>query len=397
MRDTINYRERAEISEMEKKLQHKKERLAVNELLAPYKRGGQTVTYSGALNRYIIHVPKPLQIDGQAKITAATEEEVFHKAYTMLCKPVTTLRDAFYKAMEDRDDDESITDQTQARVLRDWNRYYGSNPIANRPITEIKASEISRFLKGVSAGHKITRSAYNNIKSIVNFIYDYAVNNDIVPNNIARQVRVKGKFKPQDEETYTDESRTIVLRYIEENNKWDDSIYYAAIYLMFHLCVRVGEIKALRWSDYDADAGTIEITREVVTRDGKQTELDHTKSAEYGNRTQYLSQKAIALLEMLKANRTSMLIFPSEHGDYLSTITFNKCLKRISNWTGIPYMSSHKIRFWSVTALCRETNGDIAAVGEYAGQHCRQTTLHYLRKIQGDDKKRSAATAVFGA
>lgn len=63
---------------------------------------------------------------------------------------------------------------------------------------------------------------------------------------------------------------------------------------------------------------------------------------------------------------------------------------------GIKYMSSHKIRFWAITALCRETGGDITAVGAYAGQACRQTTLHYIRRAQDEAVQKAAARKVFG-
>lgn len=59
-------------------------------------------------------------------------------------------------------------------------------------------------------------------------------------------------------------------------------------------------------------------------------------------------------------------------------------------------MSSHKIRFWAITALCRETGGDITAVGAYAGQACRQTTLHYIRRAQDEAVQKAAARKVFG-
>lgn len=396
MRDMIIDRERAEIDEMEKKLQHKKEKYAVDELLRPYKRGGLVVTYSGALDRYIIRIPTALQIDGQVKVTAATEQEVYHKAYTMLCKPATTLRDIFKLAMEERDEDPSITDQTQVRVWRDWEHYFEHSSLANRPIEEIKASEIAKFEKTVTGDYALTRHAFINIKTVLNIAYNYAVCNDIVAINIARDVKIRAKCRTSKKESYTDEQREIVLRYIEDHHKFDDSICYAAIYLDFYLCARIGEIKALRWTDYDAEAGTLRIEREVVTRDGKQVAVEHTKGGEHGSRTEYIDEpEVIAMLEHLKEHRNSMLIFPSERGDYLSTGVVNKALKRLSNWTGIPYMSSHKIRFWAVTKLTQVSGGDITTVGTYAGHHNKQTTLGYVVDTNTKKAQRGMARQAF--
>lgn len=135
-----------------------------------------------------------------------------------------------------------------------------------------------------------------------------------------------------------------------------------------------------------------------VLRNGKNVELEHTKSSELGNRTQYLPLKAQVLLRQLRtlSKGENDLIFPTATGLYLSTTKVNEALKRISRKLGIKYMSSHKIRFWAITALCRETGGDITAVGAYAGQACRQTTLHYIRRAQDEAVQKAAARKVFG-
>lgn len=399
MRDILIREEDAEIAEMKTKVRQLEEKKAVTALLEPYKKGGKIVVHNTTDNRYVIRIPRPLQVDGRARITGTTEAAVYHSVYELLCHPATTLRDVYELAMQERDEmvrDKIIVDETQKRMRRDWPKYFENSALADRPIEEIKASEIATFLRHVTADYELTRSAYTNIKSLLNVTYDYAVNNDIIQNNIARSVRIKAKCKPPKEGTYTDDQRDIILHYIEDHEKWSDSICYAAIYLDFYLCARIGEIKALRWADYDEQTGTIRIEREVVTRGDVQVEVEHTKSGEHGSRTQYLSPRAIELLEHLKAHRTSMLIFPTEEGGYMRTENVNRALKRICNWTGVPYMSSHKIRFWAVTAMVRATGGDITAVGAYAGQHCRQTTLHYIRKAQDEEAQRTAATAVFG-
>lgn len=394
----LSDRESAEIEEMKARIKILEEKKAVSELLVQYKKGGKIAVHDAANDRYIIRIPKALQVDGQVKVTAETEAQVYHKVYTMLCKPAETLRDIFQLAMEERDHDPNLTDRTQLRMRQFWNRYYDGSVIATRPIREISCEEIATFLRTISAGQSMTRTTYTNCKSIINAIYDYAVAHNIVQINAARQVHIRQRFKPQGDDIYTDEMRKKVLDYIEQNSKWDDSIYYSAIYLLFHFCCRIGEIKGLRWEDYSKTEGTLKIRREVVLRNGRDEVLEHTKSSEFGSRTQYLPPKVQALLQRLRSEDTvpEDYIFSTATGKYLSTTKLNQVLKRISSKTGIRYMSSHKIRFWAVTALCRQTGGDITAIGAYAGQACRQTTLHYIRKAQDAETQREAARKVFG-
>lgn len=396
MCDILTNRESAEIDDMKSKIRALEERQAVINKITPYKRGGNVVVHDITKGRYVIRLPRALQSE-QEKVTAESETEVYHRAYVLLCESSLSLESVYERAMCQRDSDKNVEEVTQKRTRQLWTKWFSQSDLVHKPIKDIKASELTALLRRLTAGHSMTRTTYTNIKSILNLIYDYAVEHDLVEVNAARQIHISSiKFKPQGSGTYTDEMRSKVLEYIETNDKLESSVYYAAIYVMFHLCCRIGEIKALRWSDYDVTNGTLYIHREVVKRNGKWCEVDHTKSSETGNRKQYLSPKIQRLLNEMKKDQRNEYIFPTEQGLFLNTSKFNDYLKDICGRVGISYMSSHKIRFWSVTALVRQTGGDITAVGSYAGQKNRQTTLHYIRAAQDEDVQRKAAAAVYG-
>lgn len=396
MCDILTNQESAEIEDMKSKIKALEERKAVIDKIAPYKRGGNVVVHDITKGRYVIRLPRALQ-NGQEKVTAESEAEVYHKAYMILCESSKSLEEVYELAMDQRDLDKNVEDVTQKRTRQLWSKWFSQADLVCKPINDIKASELTALLRRLTAGQSMTRTTYTNIKSILNFTYDYAVEHDLVEVNVARQVHITSlRFKPHGSGTYTDEMRMKVLKYIECNNKLDCSVYYAAIYVMFHLCCRIGEVKALRWSDYDVTNGTLYIHREIVKRNGKWCEVDHTKSSETGNRKQYLSPKTQELLDKMREKKVNGYIFPTEQGLFLNTSKFNDYLKDICGKVGISYMSSHKIRFWSVTALVRQTGGDITAVGSYAGQKNRQTTLHYIRAAQDEDVQRKAAAAVYG-
>ena len=71
-------------------------------------------------------------------------------------------------------------------------------------------------------------------------------------------------------------------------------------------------------------------------------------------------------------------------GNPLNTGHFNDHLKVITEKAHVPYLSSHKIRFWSVTELARATDGDLQTVMYAAGHSDKNTTLHYIRAVQSD-------------
>ena len=168
--------------------------------------------------------------------------------------------------------------------------------------------------------------------------------------------------------------------------------YEYGIALMFCLCVRIGELRALRWTDVDEYRGTITVEREFVRqrtpdRPCYYEEVNHTKGGEHGSRTLPLSDRAKKILKELKEQEvTSVYICCNTVGNHLDGNHFNEHLKKITEKVGIPYMSSHKIRFWSVTALARATGGDIQTVKYVAGHADKNTTLHYIRDVESEIK-----------
>ncbi len=79
-----------------------------------------------------------------------------------------------------------------------------------------------------------------------------------------------------------------------------------------------------------------------------------------------VSTKEAAMYYGLTVDRKGMCCCPfhnyivsTKKGNPLNTGHFNYHLKAITSTVGVPYMSSHKIRFWSITELARATGGDL--------------------------------------
>lgn len=396
--------ESAAVEDMRKKIKEYDEQQAVDKALLPYMRGGKVAAYNAAKKRYIIRIPKAIQekTGGQEKFTAETKAEAYHKVYVQLYGEHTsdiTLASLFEAAIQERDNDPRYTDRTQTRTRQLWNRWLAEEPIVQQPIEKVKASQIIVLLQRMAAGCTMGRSTYTNVKSILHMCYDYAIAHDIVSTNIARECHPRVRFKPPKGGTYTETDRKAVMQYIELNAKWNDSVYYSAIYLMFCLCARIGEVKALKWGDYRSGERTLYIHSEVVPRNGKLTYVEHTKEAERGNRLQYLPAKACTVLNQMRPEDATAddFIFSTEHEEFLSTTVFNRRLAFVCREAGVPYQSSHKIRFYAVTAMARATHGDITATGRYAGHCCTQTTLHYIRYAQDEAVQKAAAAIALDA
>ena len=170
-----------------------------------------------------------------------------------------------------------------------------------------------------------------------------------------------------------------------EQAKKEDDVFARAIFLMFSLCVRIGELRSLKWSDIDWEKRTVFIHAQIVRRKGNDgnyyfTYVNRTKGKKKeANRIQPISDEAIALLKkQRKDNPFGEYVF-MYNGDAVKTNTVNHHLRRICEKVGVEYLSSHKIRFWSVVNMSKALNP--AEVQYMAGHLDPATTDHYRKRV----------------
>ncbi len=150
----------------------------------------------------------------------------------------------------------------------------------------------------------------------------------------------------------SDEERDAVLEACKSGN----DVYARCIGLMFCLCVRIGEIKALKWSDVDLENKRVFIHRSMVqSKEGSvYTDkcVDRTKEKKKKcNRYEKLSELAISFLKQQRTETAFCEYVFMTNGHPLTTNMINKKLRKICAEAGVEYLSSHKIRFWAVTAM----------------------------------------------
>lgn len=138
--------------------------------------------------------------------------------------------------------------------------------------------------------------------------------------------------------------------------------YSLAIQLDFQLTARVAEIKGLEWEDVDFENNRIYIHRQALNERCMNDDLsfgnteinvyNRTKcNTEKGKRYLPLTQEAREILKKAKEiNPDGQYVF-MPFGKLMLTDTFNEYLKKYCNAAGVPYYSSHKIRFSSCSLL----------------------------------------------
>ena len=369
--------------------------------LAPYTRGGNIITYVPSKGRFKVRIPAAISPTGKAtEIYDKSDIACLNRAYELLVgsPDKLTMASLWGDYLEIRKADPDVATSTVERDICLWRKHCEDQPITQQPVQTLRASEIKKFYKSRTAGKAITRKELNNLKSIINSILALAVDRDVIAANPAAAVATKDlrcKVVHNADAVYTREERDALLAYLDTQ---EPSLYTLAVSLMFCLDVRIGELKALTWADYDEQAGTLNIQKQYVMRkddlDDPQAQkhavlLDHTKSGEGGDRRLPVSPRARRYLQLARRRRPfGKLILESENGTPLRTNRFNEKLKVYCQAAGIRYLSSHKIRFYAITAQT-EAGMDLATIQYNSGHKSPQMTYHYMRpQGMAEDQRR---------
>ena len=263
----------------------------------------------------------------------------------------------------------------------DYKKYLSGSNLESADISTITFRDVKNFYANISSNQAITRKTLNNVKTLINQIFDHARDRNIkvINTHDINTMDLCCKETDNEDKVYSDDERDMVLEVCRNQN----DVYSRCIGLMFCLCVRIGEIKALKWADVDFENKKVYIHRSMVQVkvDGiyKDQCVDRTKGKKKKcNRYQNLSDLAIHFLKEQR-NESAFNEFVFITNDHpLQTNMINRNLKEICNRAGVQYLSSHKIRFWAVTAMY-DSNLPDYVIQYTAGHADRATTNHYKR------------------
>ena len=281
-----------------------------------------------------------------------------------------------------------ISDKTLKEDVNNWNRYLQDEPIVHVPLKELCPKDFIRLFRRWTKDRQMTRKQFNNVKSLINGIYYYAIEDGIVTHNPLKDISSKQfPFKPvnNDDDVFTIEERKKLLNYLSTNN----DMYSLAIQLDFQLVVRIGELLSLRWTDISN--GNIHIQSQLLTEREMNDDLtfskrqhvnvDHVKgNTNQGYRFQPLTEEALRILERIKEQNPDGEFILMKDGRQLNANSFNRWLKRFCEACDIPVRSSHKIRF-CVASILYDAGVPLTVLQQLLGHTTTAMTLHYLRRV----------------
>lgn len=294
-------------------------------------------------------------------------------------------------------DHSSITGKTLREYKILWENMLANEPIIHIPLKDLKPKDFVQLFRKWTKNREMTRKYFNNVKSILNGIYAYAIEDELVLHNPIKEIDMRQfSYKPvnNDYDVFSLDERKNILNSLE----YVENVYSLAIQLDFHVVCRIGELLALRWSDINGNF--IRIQGQYLTDESMNDDLtfnsrthknfSHVKgNTAQGFRYMPLMPDALLILNKIKQLNPDGEYILMQDGKQLNANTFNRHLKKQCLLLNITPRSSHKIRF-TVASMLFDKGVPLTTLQQLLGHTTTAMTLHYLRPITPLDETYNA-------
>jgi integrase len=234
-------------------------------------------------------------------------------------------------------------------------------------------------------GNGLSISSVNGIRRALNICLQKAVDEGLIVSNPCSKVKLPQGDK-HEMKTLKKEEITTFLREAK-NSGW-----YEFYYLELTTGLRLGEICALTWKDFDEKNKTISVNKTVTRIHGENiVSPPKTKSS---IRTISLCDECVKLLMELKLKQKpkSKYIFPSPiTGDMREPASVTRRLHKIQDRAGLPRIRFHDLRH-SFATLSLEQGVDIKTVSHMLGHTDAGFTMNTYMHVTNDMQQQAADT-----
>lgn len=183
-----------------------------------------------------------------------------------------------------------------------------------------------------------------------------------------------------------------------KNTKYQHYRYYYALFtLLARTGLRVGEVIALNWDDFDFVAGTVSVNKTLIYPLNSDPRITTPKTRS-SIRTIKLDPFTIKVMKEYRANQLESimrynfkrsklkLVFHQQDGRWLRINVVRDYMKEVCRRVGLPVLSPHALRHSHAVHLL-ESGATIKYVAERLGHSSIKTTekyLHVTKKIEKD-------------
>lgn len=314
-------------------------------------------------------------------IKAQTEEELLDKLIPVYFSKTHIDKLTFHGLYEEWLRYKSTVTNSPNTIKRHkqhYAKYFESSVLHEMKIKRIDELLLETECNRIVKEFNLPRKEWCNVKTILNGMYDYAIRKKYLTENPMDKVQILVKFrqvirKTGKTETYNTEELTEINNFLERMYEETQDSSFLAVKLNFLLGLRVGELVALKWSDWCDDSHLHIVREEIRNQETNEIEVvEHTKT----NRDRFVVviPKAIAILKRIEKEGEYIFMRDRER---ITTIRIATILRKFARYQGKPIKSSHKMRKTYASNL-NACGVPLDCIREMLGHSSLNTTLGYI-------------------
>lgn len=324
---------------------------------------------------------KDITTGKRKNIKAHTEEELWQKLIPLYFSQSLIDKITFHALYEEwLSYKVTITNSvnTIKRHRQHYTKYFGTSCLDTMKLKDIDELLLEKECNRIVKDFNLSRKEWINVKTILKGMYEYAVRKKYLNDDIVKKIKISVRYrqivkKTGKTETYNTEELKQLNQYLDDMYTETEDVVFLAVKLNFLLGLRVGELVALKWTDYEELSQLHIVREEIRNQEINQVEIvDHTKT--YQDRFVTLVPKAIAILN--KIPKQGEYIF-MRNNERVTTRQIAYVLEKYAQRMGVMTKSTHKIRKTYASNL--NANGvPLDCIREMLGHNSLQTTLSYI-------------------
>lgn len=298
-----------------------------------------------------------------------------------------------------------------ARIINDWNRFYINSSIVDVPLQDLTSIAIDVWLHDTIKQENLTKKSFYNMSLILRQGLEYCEALHLIPNNPMNDVKIqknlfRKKAKPESRtQVFTTREEVKMKRVALQEFHETEHVANLAILLNFQLGLRIGELVALKQSDFDIKNKVLHVNymeiKEYTFRTTKDNIVEkhfaglrivpYTKT-DAGLRTVILTDEAINIYKNLISLNSKRdfynkdFLFLDNTGNRITANMVDYWIVKCCHIIGIPDKRIHKVRKTYISTLLDE-HVNMELVRRMVGHTDEQTTFkNYCFDRREDDE-----------
>ena len=312
---------------------------------------------------------------------AALEDEIIENYKD----PKIKFKDCFDCWVSEKLEYGEIQKQTYDRYTADYKRYIHGTELETKEIKQIDELYLENFIKtSIAEGH-LTAKNWGNMRILLSGAMVYARKHgytDMRMSLFLAELNLSSKIFERrvvldEEQVFSREEETLIKKYVADN----EDMLGLGVILAFETGLRVGEVAALRWSDYQGDTLIVQRT-EIKYKNERGEWIEEVRNFTKGRdgiRQVVLTDEAQRYMNKLYEYTGSRdgYVFLRD-GKRIKAAWLSNKVDTLCRCAGVRFRSFHKMRKTYATKLENAGVSDIVKIKQLGHTEILTTKKHYF-------------------